>query len=62
MEEAGGDGEWCPRCTGTLWSATKHGEDMTKEEYEAFEAEGDEEGRCPVCGQKAPEIVVGWPS
>jgi len=69
LEDTDG-GRECPRCSGVLainldgdfWSASKHGEDMSAEEYEAFEAEEDEDGRCPVCGEKASEIVVGWSS
>ncbi len=67
LEDASGGGE-CPRCSGVVGillngefsSASKHGEDMTEEEYEAFEAE-EEDGRCPVCGEKPAEINVGWP-
>ncbi|MDP9481576.1 MAG: hypothetical protein M3R38_38925 [Actinomycetota bacterium] len=67
LEDAGGRGE-CPRCSGVVAvtmngefsSASKYGESMTEAEFEEFEDE-EEEGRCPVCGEKAPEIVVGWP-
>ncbi len=69
LEDAGGGGE-CPRCSGVFAvtmngefsSASKNGEPMSEEEYEAFEAEEDEEGRCPVCGQKPHDIKVGWPA
>ncbi len=69
LEDAGGDGE-CPRCSGVVavtmndefWSASKDGVPMSREEYEAFEDEEDEEGRCPMCGEKPHDIRVGWPA
>ncbi len=69
LEDSGGDGE-CPRCSGVVGifvcgafsSAHKNGEPMSEEEYEAFEAEEDGAGRCPVCGQKPESITVGWPA
>ncbi len=69
LEDVGGGGE-CPRCSGVVAvtmndefsSASKDGEPMSEEEYEAFEAEEDGEGRCPVCGEKPENITVGWPS
>jgi ssDNA-binding Zn-finger/Zn-ribbon topoisomerase 1 len=68
LEGADGGGE-CPRCSGVLgifldgefYSASRDGEEMSKEEWRAHEAEEDEEGRCPACGQKPAEITVGWP-
>ncbi len=68
LEDAGGGGE-CPRCSGIFAvtmnsefsSAGKHGVPMSEEEYEAFEAE-EEDGRCPVCGEKPENITVGWPA
>ncbi len=68
LEDAGGDGE-CPRCSGMVAifmnsafsGAHKNGEPMTEEEWDDFEAEEDEAGRCPACGEKALEIRVGWP-
>ncbi len=68
LEDTGGDGE-CPRCSGMVVvllggefsGASKHGREMSEEEYREFEAEEDDEGRCPVCGGKATEITVGWP-
>ncbi len=67
LEDAGGGGE-CPRCAGVVAvtmngefsSAHKNGVQMSREEYEAFEAE-EEDGRCPVCGQKPEAVSVGWP-
>ncbi len=58
LEDAGGGGE-CPRCSGVFAvtmngefsSASKDGEPMSEEEWCAFEAEEDGEGRCPVCGR-----------
>jgi len=47
---------------GEFQSASRHGEDMSQEEYEALVAEEDEEGRCPVCGEKPENITVGWPA
>ncbi len=69
LEDAGGGGE-CPRCSGVFAvtmngefsSAAKHGEPMSEEEYEAFEAEEAEEGRCQDCGEKPHDIKVGWPA
>ncbi len=69
MEDTGGDGGECPRCGGVIevgdcggsWSATKHGKRLTTEEYRAFKAEEDEEGVCPVCGEKGEEVTVTWP-
>ncbi len=69
LEDTDGGNE-CPRCSGVLGitldgefrSASRHGEEMTEEEYEAFEAEEDAAGRCPVCGEKPENITVGWPS
>ncbi len=66
--DAGGGGE-CPRCSGMVAvtlggkfsSASKNGVPMSEEEYEAFEAEEDGEGRCPVCGQKPESVIIGWP-
>ncbi len=68
LEDVGGDGE-CPRCSGVVAvtmngefsSAHKNGVQMGREEYEAFEAE-EQDGRCPVCGQKPESITVGWPA
>ncbi len=68
MEDTG-DGGACPRCAGVLAvtmdgefsSASRNGEEMSEEEWRAFEAKEDEEGRCPVCGQKPESITVGWP-
>ncbi len=68
LEDSGGDGK-CPRCSGMVAifmngefsSAHKNGVPMSREEYEAHEAEEDGEGRCPVCGQKPEIITVGWP-
>lgn len=68
LEDAAGDGE-CPRCSGMVVvlmdgefsGAGKHGREMTEEEYREFEAEEDDEGRCPACGRKSTEITVGWP-
>ncbi|MDP9485594.1 MAG: hypothetical protein M3Q49_07360 [Actinomycetota bacterium] len=67
LEGAGGDGE-CPRCSGMVAifmngefsSAHKNGVPMSPEEYEAHEGE-EEDGRCPVCGEKPENITVGWP-
>ncbi len=67
LEDAGAGGE-CPRCSGVVGvfmngefsSAHKNGVQMSREEYEAHEAE-EEEGRCPVCGRKPENITVGWP-
>ncbi len=67
LEDADGSGE-CPRCSGVVGilmngefsSASKYGVPMSREEYEAHEAE-EEEGRCPVCGRKPENITVGWP-
>ncbi|MDP9487400.1 MAG: hypothetical protein M3Q49_16725 [Actinomycetota bacterium] len=67
LEDAGGGGE-CPRCSGvvgifmngTFSSAHKNGVPMSREEYEGHDAE-EEDGRCPVCGQKPENITVGWP-
>lgn len=69
LEDSGGDGE-CPRCSGVVgiildgefWSANRHGEEMSEEEWRRHEAEEGEDGRCPVCGQKPQEITVGWPA
>ncbi len=69
LEDVGGGGE-CPRCSGVVAvtmngefsSAHKNGEPMSEEEWDAFEAEEDEEGRCPMCGQKPENITVGWPA
>ena len=66
LEDTGG-GE-CPRCSGVVGifmggefsSANKYGEAMKKEAWKEHEAE-EEDGCCPVCGEKAAEIVVGWP-
>ncbi len=63
-----GDGGECPRCSGVVGifmngrfsSAHKNGEPMSEEEWDAFEAE-EEEGRCPVCGQKTKSVTIGWP-
>ncbi len=68
LEEAGGGGE-CPRCSGVFAvtmngefsSASKHGVPMSREDYEALEAE-EEDGRCPACGEKPHDIRVGWPA
>jgi rRNA maturation protein Nop10 len=68
LEDVGGGGE-CPRCSGVVAvtmngefsSASKHGVPMSEEEWCAFEAE-EEEGRCPVCGEKPQDITVGWPA
>ena len=68
--EDGGDGGRCPRCSGVLgifldgefWSASRNGEGMSEEEYRAFEAEEDGDGRCPVCGRGPEDITVGWPA
>ncbi len=65
--DAGGGGE-CPRCAGMVAifmngefsSAHKNGLPVTEEEWDAFEDE-EEDGRCPVCGQKPESITVGWP-
>ena len=69
LEDSGGDGGECPRCSGVVAvclhgepdSASKNGKEMSKEEYREFLDEEDEDGRCPVCGRKAVEITVGWP-
>ncbi len=69
LEDAtGGSGE-CPRCSGVVAvtmngefsSASKDGVPMSEEEWCTFEAE-EEEGRCPVCGEKPHDIKVGWPA
>ncbi len=68
LEREVGGGE-CPRCSGIFAvtvngefsSASKDGVPMSQEEWCAFEAEEDEEGRCPVCGEKPQDITVGWP-
>ncbi len=68
LEDADGGGE-CPRCSGVVSismhgefsSAHKNGVPMTEGEWDDFEAEEDEAGRCPACGEKALEIRVGWP-
>ena len=65
LEDASGSGD-CPRCSRStmvyvnevLESVTKGGRKFTPEEAEAFESE-EEGGRCPVCGQGRPEIVIG---
>ncbi len=67
LEDAGGGGE-CPRCSGVVAvtmngefsSAHKNGVPMSEGEWDAFEDE-EEEGRCPVCGQKPEAVSVGWP-
>lgn len=67
LEDAGGGGE-CPRCSGMVVvlmggefsGASKHGREMSEEEWRDFEAEEDQ-GRCPVCGAKATEITLRWP-
>lgn len=69
LEDAGGDGE-CARCSGAVGiflngefsSANRHGEPMSEEEWHQHEAEEEPDGRCPACGEKAAEIVVGWPA
>lgn len=66
LEEATGSSGECPRCSGTtviyvngkLSSVNRDGEKFTPEEAEAFVAE-EEDGRCPLCGQKRQEITVG---
>ncbi len=66
--DAGGDGGACPRCSGVVGvfmngafsGAHKNGVPMSEEEWDAFEDE-EEEGRCPVCGEKPENITVGWP-
>ncbi len=68
LEDAGGGGE-CPRCSGVVGvfmngefsSAHKNGVPMSEEEWDAFADEEEEDGRCPVCGQKPENITVGWP-
>ena len=68
LEDAGGGGE-CPRCSGVVEvficgefsGASKHGKEMSKEDYRDFLAEEDEKGCCPVCQRKHTEITVGWP-
>jgi hypothetical protein len=46
---------------GEFSSASKDGVPMSEEEWCTFEAE-EEEGRCPVCGEKPHDIKVGWPA
>ncbi len=68
LEAIGDGGDECPRCSGMVGvffggkfsSASKHGKPMTEEEWREIEAEEDEDGRCPVCGERGEEIVVGW--
>ena len=70
LEDAGGGGGECQRCSGTtvtyvnggVRSVSKHGRSFTPEEAEAFESE-EEAGRCPVCGaRRSPGIRIGSPA
>ena len=66
LETAAGAGGECPRCANTtvimingkLGGVSKDGGKLTPEEARAFVAE-EEDGRCPMCGQKRQEITVG---
>ena len=67
LEDAtGADGE-CPRCSGTtiitingkLGGASKNGRKLPPAEAEAFVAEEEEKGRCPLCGTVREQITVG---
>jgi Zn finger protein HypA/HybF involved in hydrogenase expression len=66
LEQAGGDGE-CPRCAGTtviivngkVESVNRDGQRFTPKEAQEFAREEEQNGRCPLCGQKRQEIMVG---
>ena len=64
---AGGAGE-CPRCSGTvittvngaIHAVTKYGHPFPQGAAEAFAAEEEPEGRCPLCGTLRRTFGAGW--
>ena len=68
LEDTGGGGE-CPRCSGLVAtfvngefdSASRHGGQMSEEEYLAYEGENGPDSEYPVCGERPIVVKSGSP-